>query len=132
MASDGDDAMEGFEILGCQSIEFADQNVQRMRNRERDVGEVKSFCPRSPTWAVSKTQLKTGLQVKTAVFFVQLMKANQGSEVFVIFRKKIDIAAEQTLIDGHLEWSGPVERDRKGAIGWQQPQKLAENLSSGR
>src|SRR5438046_9506015 len=104
MAGDRDDAIAGFEILGCQSIEFADQNVQRMRNRERDVGEVKSFCPRSPTWAGSKTQLKTGLQVKTAVFFVQLMNANQGSEVFVIFRKKIHVAAEQARVHVHLEW----------------------------
>ena len=124
------DSFKGRQILGFQPIEFADKDVERMGEGERDVTARHRPGAATPARAGAKTQFEAGLKMQSTASLTQTRRLDERGQVFfVVVGKDVDVAAEEGAVHRELQRGRSVDRNVKGPIAWQCGQELFQETA---
>ena len=65
------DPFKRLEVLRIEPIQFSNENVERMRERQRDAANLHRPGPAAPARTGAKTQFESRLQIESALGLVQ-------------------------------------------------------------
>lgn len=130
MTGPPNDDAKRLKIFLLQSVEFGDEDVDRMRDDDGAIAERERFEARGPMGAGAKLQPAAHLDVKIRLFPRQASSLNEHRQIIRI-TKQIDTGAEQCWIDGDLDWSRAEAGNVKRTILGQGSDKLLQRFACG-